>query len=299
MRWTETFPRTGLRARRLWFTLHARDPVDLGSSPGAALRGALLEALAERGHPPASCPATCPLCLLTASDPAWLRGRELPRPVTIEAASRGARPGESWQFGLTLLGPAREEHAGFCAGVARAAERGIGRGRGRSTLVAVGDGPPFGEGDIDDQAVAAAVWPSSQLTLLFHSPLRLTAGRQLVHQVDLAVLVQRLIERIAALSLRYGRPELGWEEWQVLSRSLAGQAATIRLVGENTRWQEAFSTSRRSGRRTPLGGIVGWARWEGAVEPLLPWLRWGEVLHVGKGAVKGNGWFGLVLGDSG
>jgi hypothetical protein len=32
-------------------------------------------------------------------------------------------------------------------------------------------------------------------------------------------------------------------------------------------------------------------RWEGDVTRLRPWLLWGQSLHVGKDAVKGNGWY--------
>jgi hypothetical protein len=38
-----------------------------------------------------------------------------------------------------------------------------------------------------------------------------------------------------------------------------------------------------------MGGFVGQVTFEGEIEPFLPWLVWGEVVHVGKDAVKGNG----------
>jgi len=31
--------------------------------------------------------------------------------------------------------------------------------------------------------------------------------------------------------------------------------------------------------------------------PLLPWLVWGQFTHVGKNAVKGDGWYEIEIGD--
>ena len=46
--------------------------------------------------------------------------------------------------------------------------------------------------------------------------------------------------------------------------------------------------------RTEISGLIGRVRWEGEVAPLLPWLLWGSVLHVGKNAVKGSGYYRVI-----
>lgn len=54
---------------------------------------------------------------------------------------------------------------------------------------------------------------------------------------------------------------------------------------------EGASGSRRRGNATEIGGTLGHVTWQGNLTPLLPWLYWGQSLHVGKDAVKGDGWY--------
>jgi len=70
-----------------------------------------------------------------------------------------------------------------------------------------------------------------------------------------------------------------------------GLARAVRLVEDGTRWVELESYSTRQRRATPISGFVGRAVYEGDLGPFLPWLVWGQFVHVGKDAVKGNGWY--------
>ena len=72
---------------------------------------------------------------------------------------------------------------------------------------------------------------------------------------------------------------------------LVGLARAVRLVEDGTRWVELESYSTRQRRATPISGFVGRAVYEGDLGPFLPWLVWGQFVHVGKDAVKGNGWY--------
>ena len=56
----------------------------------------------------------------------------------------------------------------------------------------------------------------------------------------------------------------------------------LRLV----RW-ERLSVERDA--RHPMHGLVGSLDLEGDVGALLPWLRWGEIVHVGKATSYGLG----------
>jgi CRISPR-associated endoribonuclease Cas6 len=61
-----------------------------------------------------------------------------------------------------------------------------------------------------------------------------------------------------------------------------------------TRWQELKSYSTRQKRTTPIGGLVGSATFEGDLAPFLYLLVMGELLHVGKSVVKGDGWYKIT-----
>jgi hypothetical protein len=74
---------------------------------------------------------------------------------------------------------------------------------------------------------------------------------------------------------------------------LAADSARARAeaiaVEESTRWADVFRYSGRHGRGIPIGGLVGEVRLRGDLTPFLPLLLWGELAHVGKDAVLGNG----------
>ena len=57
-------------------------------------------------------------------------------------------------------------------------------------------------------------------------------------------------------------------------------------------WEELRSYSTRQRRDTPTSGLMGHVTLQAEDwSPFLPWLTWGQYTHVGKDAVKGNGWY--------
>ena len=124
------------------------------------------------------------------------------------------------------------------------------------------------------------------LTLNFLTPTRLVDQGKLVHQPRFRPLVQRLFERLSALARAYSDTPL-----ELDFRSLLTSAEQISLTKDDTHWVELDSYSTRRHARTPLGGFVGQASYSGPIEPFLPWLVWGQFTHVGKDAVKGDGWY--------
>jgi hypothetical protein len=106
-----------------------------------------------------------------------------------------------------------------------------------------------------------------------------------------------LIERAQALVERYSQAdapmptrEMWHAEWQKLG-NLGDAADESGLLMDDTRWVNIESYSRARGRRTPIGGFVGQARWKINSSQLLIWLLWGQSLHVGKNIAKGDGYF--------
>jgi hypothetical protein len=81
---------------------------------------------------------------------------------------------------------------------------------------------------------------------------------------------------------------------------LVRSAAAVRTVAEETRWVELRSYSTRQRRATPIGGLVGSVAFStDDWRPYLPWLVWGQFTHVGKDAVKGDGWYRVWDGERG
>jgi CRISPR-associated endoribonuclease Cas6 len=128
--------------------------------------------------------------------------------------------------------------------------------------------------------------PASQVTLDLLTPTRLTEGGALVRRMAFRPLVQRLFERSLALA---GEPVDTSPLWPLLE-----VADAVEVTGDRTRWVELDSYSTRRSAHTPLSGLVGRVTFSGPVQPFLPWLVWGQVIHVGKEATKGNGWYRIL-----
>lgn len=306
----------------------------MGEHKGAAIRGAIFGVVRhqfcvrkdlESCHP---CPvvSTCPVSFLLATvDEAGRRGDDVPRPYSVQPPlGPGMRyaPGDTLEFGVTLYSRGLAYLPYLIVAVRNLEQYGMGtrvagpdgrwrRGSfqverilatdpldGRSDVVMSADDslvhmPDFG---VTHEAVlrrAEAMGEPGRLAVEFLTPTRLIEQGRLVQRPLMRPLVQRLIERISSLWEHYGEgsPPLDFP-------ALMAAADQVRTVEDSTRWVDLESYSRRRDARTPIGGFVGRAVFEGPLTPLLPWLIWGEYTHVGKNAVKGDGWYRIGgMGD--
>lgn len=309
----------GLTANQLRFTVRAEDTLIFGTQPGSALRGALYNTLTDLfcdPKMPASLSATHPVqWLLAREDFAGKRGENVPRPITAEPPQghNHFQPGETLTFGLTLIGGARDMLPYVVRGVAEMGKQGIGKGRGCYTLLAIHERCPLLDTERPlmqantVQTPRLAVTPArvadsvdnlrpDQMTLRFYTPTRLIAKGHLVKQFDMVTFSKRLIERCQSLVTYYAETEttIQSEEWQALYQLVADRSAQVKVIRDETRWVEAYSGSKRQNRWTPISGFVGEVTIAGDLRDLQPWILWGTVLHVGKNAVKGNGWYDIL-----
>lgn len=315
-----TFSTTHLR-----FTVRARTPLSLDSQSGSALRGNFFNALWHRfcsykSVPTCSaCPlhTTCPVSALVAplrEDSSW--GQDIPRPYVITPPREGARqyqPGERFSFHLTLIGSSLQLLPYIMLSIPQLEAEGLGlrletnQGqRGQFQVERVESYHPFTHeqhtvyetGNIRVQVPAISIDAEActrraesldkhRITLRFLTPLRLIDQEHLVKQASFRPLIRRLLERYLALEQHYGDAQvvMSKEERNAASQ----QAETVRCVRDETQWLDLKSYSSRQRRTTPIGGLVGRATFEGDIEPFLHLLVMGELVHVGKNVVKGNG----------
>ncbi len=314
---------TAMIAHRLRMVCSAQTAMALPPVRGPVLRGALVGALladfcpvAGRdgcGAPPLA--AACPVCSLLATVEEGVgHGVEAPRPFTIEPplGSVGAfAPGDPFEFGLTLVGDAVALLPYLLAGVSRMGAGGMGnRGAapGRFVLREVWAVDPLHGRQHrlmshDEETItmpdlpithAAALeragrLPRETITLELLTPLRLVSESKLVHRLTFEPLLRRLLRRLDQLALATTGHGL-----DLPFTDLVEASRDVRVVHDGTRWLDANSHSSRTGRVTPIGGLVGAITFAGDLAPFLPWLVWGEIAHVGKDTTKGNGWYRLT-----
>lgn len=332
-----------LSIHHLWCTVEAVTPIWLPAESGPALRGALIGALRQHYCPDATFRpagarieenaehrAMCPVCWLIAEEDArGERGRNIPRPYTIEPPLRaGGRidPGDRFSFGVSLIGKAVNLFPYLVLALPEMGRAGVGsydprqRGRGRFVLRSVfavnplsgARQPLLGEGmqvslpavpvQPDEVARAADALASrareagNLLGIRFQTPTRIVSDQRLVGRPSFGPFFQRLTERVESLTRYYGSP--GVDAPGLAPTELLALADAVEVVEDHTRWVEVTSGSKRLGRATPVSGYEGRVVYRAADwTPLLPGLLWGQSVHVGKNAVKGDGWFSVEGGS--
>jgi hypothetical protein len=140
-----------------------------------------------------------------------------------------------------------------------------------------------------------------ELTLTFKTPTRIIEQERLLKAPDFTPLFHRLINRLLDLSREFsgGKETAGTsEDEQIDKGALLALSQQVELVDNRTHWADVWSYSARQGGKTPIGGLMGYAIYRANREvwaELLPYLLWGTIMHVGKNAVKGDGWFEVAV----
>lgn len=301
------------------FYCEALELIALDAQPGTALRGALYHALVDLFSPNEPIPGV-PLdpvrALLATEDESNARGRDVPRAFSVEPPSSYTQvgTGRRFSFGVSLFGTADALMPYLFRAVPQMGQQGIGKGRGRFKLLQISEFSPLNEAQKVLMHHRRVVEPRLQIThrgvmeevgmrrtedatLRFVTPMRLIEGGALVHEPKLGPLLRRLIERAQALVELYQPPthplpaRVVWkDEWQRIG-SMGDRVDAEGCVQDSTRWVNIESYSRARQRSTPIGGFVGQAQWRIQSPDILAWLLWGQSLHVGKNAAKGDGYF--------
>ncbi len=257
-----------------------------------------------------SCPYTAVFNPFLPPDATQFTGNQnIPRPFVVKpplSTQTTYAAGDDLVFEMTVAGSAVEYLPYFIVALRELGTSGFGLNRARVRLARVEQIEADGAASpvFDDTSNLVRPQPARSLdlnatsdrcdalTLNFLTPTTLKAGStadhagQLVHRPQFHHVLKRLRDRINALSTFYGDGPL-----DIDFKALGEAAEKVRTTGDETRWVERSRYSRR--RETPhdLSGFTGRLTVAGELGPFLSLLRAGELLHVGKNAVFGNGWF--------
>ncbi len=123
------------------------------------------------------------------------------------------------------------------------------------------------------------------ITLSLLTPTRIVLGERLATELAFSTLLRALARRIALLSYFH----CGQPADVPAIRQLIEEAGSVQVTKSNLRWRDWSRFSTRQQKPMKLGGLVGEISYEGRLDAFLPFLRAGELTHVGKGTSFGLG----------
>ena len=309
--------RAPLPIARLHLTVRAEGPLQLPPYAGSMLRGAfghallVLSPLPHTDGKPCALHASCPYCQLFAAPP--LSGHSLqkfshmPQPYVIEPPTAGAlqlQAGQSFGFGLVLIGKAIGLLPTVLQAWQRALRTGLGQWHTPCTLLEINDenglqSLPEKREQLFNLSALLPPAPAlgAQATLHFHTPLRLQVQGKPVRAVqltarDLLIALARRTQLLCDVHLGAAAPQLDFA-------ALSSQAAAIALHSEGLRWFDWGRYSQRQKQEMQLGGLLGCLQLQGELAPFAQLLHQGQWLHVGKNATMGLGGYQLTAGQTG
>ncbi len=299
------------------FVLRADEPIELPPYKGSTFRGGFGHAFKK-----VVCAVKrrdCDSCILKTrciyfyvfetsppKDSEALRNyQKIPHPFIIEPpleTRRLYKPGTVLTFNLILIGRASDYLPYFVYTFEELGRNGIGRGRGRYTLVEVrrggipSDEDPIysaGEGRLKGSYTARAFSNIQEMegkkemnavTLDLLTPLRIAMNNDLVVDLEFHHLIRSLLRRISTLSYFHCGQRIDLD-----FRGLIERAQRVKATDNKTRWHDWERYSARQGGKMKMGGVVGKISFQGDLEEFIPLLRLGEIIHTGKGTSFGLG----------
>lgn len=313
-----------LRFARFTFDLEATEDLYLPAYKGSTFRGGFGNALKK-----ALCMTKtfdCPPCLLkhtchyisifepridkTVAD--LLRiGRDAPQPFVLEpplTEQREFKKGDRLSVGLVLIGRAMELLPSVIYAFTVYGERvGLGTARGKFALrrVTDTDGAIVFDGKSFEQNFRVMTFAeflqsdesAQSVTLHFLTPTRIMTsygnGRRHLMRLrnidELWTLIETLYHRLFVLTNLYCSNDIQ----SYIAHRIPLNSRQLTLSKVDIGWMDWERYSNRQQTPMKLGGFVGRATVEGELDELLPILRIGEHLHVGKGTSFGLGKYEL------
>jgi hypothetical protein len=241
----------------------------------------------------------------------------IPRPFIIEPPLDKRMliiPGEQLSFGLSLIGRGIDYLPYFIAVFRELGREGLGRKRAKFRLGAIKAVSPYNGSSkaiyraedelirtvditIDGRAIInhAANLPPDRISLNFLTPTKLKHNKQWVRTgPPFQALIKTLLGRISSLSYFHCGERLN-----VDFRGLINRAAGVKIVKSETYWENWSRFSGRQKQRVQMGGLMGPITYAGDLHDYLPLLALGELIHVGKGTVFGNGQYQIEKSTKG
>lgn len=214
---------------------------------------------------------------------------KIPHPFIFEPPETKKKlfqPEETLNLKILLIGKAMEFAPYFIYTISELGKVGIGKGRGKFTVenINIGEKLLFHLNNINIRE------SYSVLKIRAITPLRIKYNRDLVRDIEFHILIRSLLRRLSLIYYFHIKPEILIHEPKELIR----KAETVKKVQDITFWYDWERYSSRQDKRMKLGGVIGEIIYKGNISIFIPYVKAGEILHVGKGTSFGLGKYEIV-----
>jgi len=134
--------------------------------------------------------------------------------------------------------------------------------------------------------------PVPRIRVEFQTPTELKANGQYATG-EFSVLLARARDRVSTLRGLYGDGPL-----EIDFRGLSDRAELVTMARSELRQVRVERSSRRTGQRHTIGGLVGFAEYEGDLAEFLPYLEAASWTGVGRHCTWGNGQIATTILNS-
>lgn len=246
-----------------------------------------------------------------------MRRETYPQPFVLDPPEGGRyEPGQVLELPFTLVGESIGHFPFMACALDKLADRRLGKGDGRvalesivdcssedgnETLVYDGEAKqivaPFSVFDCDQvrRRVESSLSPEAkveEIRISFLTPFRFRYGEELGPRLTFEIFMRNLFRRLTLLSVHSPL------SFHFDHRKLLLLASEVRLKDQSE--LSPFHLSRHSNRHNPAdlnGCMVGKAVFGGDLGIFLPFIKMGEILHVGKNGSFGLGKYAVSFGD--
>lgn len=290
-------------------TYQSLETLHLTAFKGAILRGAFGYAFRK---------ITCPLkdkecfeCLLKSKcvyayifetfrpeDSKIMRKYEtIPRPFIFEPPPTNKneyKTGENFIFNLRLIGKAIDYLPYFIYALDEMGKNGLGKNRGKLELISIKQGTRIIydgkdnkiKGDIKLQELQLT-HPKNQINKIkikFLTPYRIIYEGKEAQHLAFHILIRSLLRRIGLLSYFHSD-----KPYDINFTDLIAKAQKVRTLQTNLTFHGQSRYSTKQHQRIPMQGMIGEVTYQGNLTNFIPYLKIGEMVHIGKGTVFGMG----------
>lgn len=231
--------------------------------------------------------------------------KAIPHPFVIEPPLDDARvikENGRLTFNLILIGKAVDYLPYFILTFAELGKQGMGRNRSKFLLEKVENVGLNGTGKTvftSEEEILQNDFPllnaaqlnhaeksngKSRIEIEFLTPFRVRFDGKITDDIKFHIIFRNLMRRVSSLLYFHCGREMDCDY-----KAYIEYAEKVETASNNLQWFDWERYSTRQKQKMTLGGVLGQVKYEGNLEPFLPFLKLGEYVHVGKGTSFGLG----------